>query len=201
MSIEGIIQMKNKYFNDAIIGNKNMVASLTKTGELLRLNYPQTDYKQFIDFFDVGMKINDSGIIYFHSDINNMYEQHYIDDTNIVNTTIYNTYFRVQIKQIDFIPIKENVLIKRYIFENKNDNPLKINMLVHSKLLNNSNNKVSGIFKENTLMQYTHDYTMAIVSRTPVMSFQINNTKENIRNRNNRWKRLYWNVRRFKCKL
>ena len=41
--------MKTKYFNDAIIGNKNMVASFTKKGELLRLFYPQTDYKQFVE--------------------------------------------------------------------------------------------------------------------------------------------------------
>ena len=53
--------MKNKYFNNAIIGNKNMVASFSEKGELLRLFYPQSDYKQFVDFLDVGMKINDSG--------------------------------------------------------------------------------------------------------------------------------------------
>ena len=31
--------MKTKYFNDAIIGNKDMLVSLSKTGELLRLYY------------------------------------------------------------------------------------------------------------------------------------------------------------------
>ena len=28
--------METKYFNDAIIGNKNMVVSFSKTGEILR---------------------------------------------------------------------------------------------------------------------------------------------------------------------
>ena len=172
--------MKNKYFNDAVIGNKYMLASFTKKGELIRLYYPQTDFKQFIDFMEVGMKINDSGMIYFNSDINNVYEQHYEEDTNIINTSIYNTYFQVNIHQIDFIPIKENVLIRRYIFKNENERDLNINMLIHSKLLSNSNNKVSGIFRNNTLMQYTHDYTLAILSSEPVLNFQINNTKDNI---------------------
>lgn len=135
--------MKNKYFNYAVIGNKNMVASFSEKGELLRLYYPQTDYKQFIDFFSVGMKINDSGMIYFHSDINNIYEQKYTEDTNILNTNIYNSYFKIKVKQIDFVPIKNNVLIKRYIFKNENEKTLNVNMLIHSKLLNNSNNKVS----------------------------------------------------------
>ena len=65
--------MKEKYFNDAIIGNKSMVASFSKTGELLRLYYPQIDFKQYIDYLNIGVKVNDSNIIYLHSDINNMY--------------------------------------------------------------------------------------------------------------------------------
>lgn len=48
--------MKTKYFNDAIIGNKDMLVSLSKTGELLRLYYPMRDNKQYIDFFETGVK-------------------------------------------------------------------------------------------------------------------------------------------------
>jgi len=77
-----------KYFNDAIIGNENITVSYSKKGELLRLFYPFSDYKQFIDFYHIGLKINDSGIIYLHDDINNVYEQYYEDDTNILNTEI-----------------------------------------------------------------------------------------------------------------
>ncbi len=173
--------MKNKYFNDAVIGNKNMVASFSKKGELLRLYYPQTDYKQFIDFMDIGMKVNDSGMIYFHSDVNNVYEQHYVEDTNILTTNIFNSYFKVRVNQTDFVPIRENVLIKKYVFQNQNSINLNVNLLLHSKLLNNTNNKVSGMFKDNSLMQYTHDYTLAIVSKTPALSFQINDTQETIK--------------------
>ena len=52
--------MKTKYFNDAIIGNKNLKATFSKKGELLRLFYPTTDYKQFIEKLYTGVKINDS---------------------------------------------------------------------------------------------------------------------------------------------
>lgn len=172
--------MKNKYYNDALVGNKNVIASFTKKGELLRLYYPQTDYKQFIDYLDIGMKINDSGIIYLHSDTNNIYNQQYVEDTNVLKTEIYNAYFKIKVTQTDFVPQKENVLIKRYIFKNQNSINLNVNFLLHSKLLNNSNNKVSGIFKDNVLMQYTHDYTVSFISATPALSFQINNTNENI---------------------
>lgn len=172
--------MKNKYFNDAIIGNKNMVASFTKRGELLRLFYPQSDYKQFVDFLNVGMKINDSGIIYLHKDINNSYNQYYLEDTNVLNTEIKNSYFEIKVTQTDFVPNKENVLVKRYTFENENTIDLNVKLLIHSGLLTNSNNQVSGAYKEEALMQYTHDYTVAIFSKQTPNSFQINNVKENI---------------------
>lgn len=48
--------MKNKYYNDAIIGGKNITASYSKNGELLRLIYPSPDYMQFIDYFETGVK-------------------------------------------------------------------------------------------------------------------------------------------------
>ena len=41
----------NKYFNDAIIGNNKIRAGLTKKGELIRLFYPNVDFKQFIKEF------------------------------------------------------------------------------------------------------------------------------------------------------
>ena len=66
-----------KYFNDAVIGNQSIVASYTKNGELIRIFYPNRDYKQILDFFHTGLKINDSRLIYLHQDINNIYNQTY----------------------------------------------------------------------------------------------------------------------------
>ena len=75
-----------KFFNDAIIGNKKMMVTYTSKGEMLRAFFPSIDFKQFIDLFHVGVKINDSQIIYLHNDINNVYEQEYLADTNILKT-------------------------------------------------------------------------------------------------------------------
>src|SRR5574344_192855 len=152
--------MKTKYNNDAIIGGKNLTASYTKNGELLRVMYPFPDFRSWIDEFKTGVKINDSGIIYLHEDINNQYNQYYTEDTNILNTEIINTYFNLRIKQTDFVLLKNSILIKKYEFENKNNIELNVNFLIHSKLLTDYNNMVSGEVKNNTLVQYCHDYTM-----------------------------------------
>ena len=103
--------MNQKYFNDAIIGNKDIRATFSSKGELLRLYYPNSDFKQFIDFFQMGVKVNDSAIIYLHDDVNNRYYQYYTDDTNILNTEIENTYFKLNLILSEFSnisPISRN---------------------------------------------------------------------------------------------
>ena len=127
--------MKNKYFNDAIIGGKDITASFTYNGEMLRLMYNTPDFRQFLDSFHTGVKINDSCIIYLHEDQNNRYNQYYTEDTNILNTEIENTYFNLQIKQIDFVSMKNSVLIKRYIFKNNNTIDLKCKLFSALKII------------------------------------------------------------------
>lgn len=172
--------MKQKYFNDGIIGNGKVTASFSKTGELLRLFYGSIDYKQFMESFEVGVKINDSAMVYLHNDINNLYSQKYIKDTNILQTEILNTYFNLQVIQTDFVPMSENILVKNYRFINQSNIDLKVNLLAHSKMLTNINNDTCGFFKDDCLIQYNHDYSLCIFSKDKPLSHQINNVGANI---------------------
>ena len=169
-----------KYYNDAIIGNQNILASFTKQGEILRLLYPTRDYKQMIDFFRVGLKINDSRLVYLHDDINNVYMQQYEEDTNILNTEILNTYFNLKVVQTDYASIKENVLVRKYKFTNENTIDLNLNFLVHSSLTSSPENRVSGMCRNDALIQYNHEYMLCTFSKEKLLSSQINNSKANI---------------------
>lgn len=169
-----------KYYNDAIIGNQNILASFTKQGEILRLLYPTRDYKQMIDFFHVGLKINDSRLVYLHDDINNIYMQQYEEDTNILNTEILNTYFNLKVVQTDYASIKENVLVRKYKFTNENTIDLDLNFLVHSSLTSSPENRVSGMCRNDALIQYNHEYMLCTFSKEKLLSSQINNSKANI---------------------
>jgi len=172
--------MKNKYNNYAIIGGKNITASYTKKGELLRVMYPSPDFKTWIDEFVTGVKINDSGFINLHDDINNQYNQYYTENTNILHTEITNTYFNLHVKQTDFALLKNSVLVKKYEFENKNTIELDVNFLIYSTLLSDVNNMVGSEIKGDLLAQYSHDYTMYTFSNTPITSYQLNDTKDNL---------------------
>jgi len=167
--------MRTKYFNDGIIGNQTITASFTKTGELIRMFYGATDYKQLLDTFHAGIKINDSALIYLHNDVNNIYDQEYMKDTNILKTEILNTYFNVRIIQTDFVPIKENVLVRNYKIINDSKLDFNLNFLIYSKMLTNINNDTCGYIKEDCLIQYNHDYSICTFSKQKLSSKQVNN--------------------------
>lgn len=170
-----------KYLNEAIIGNKNVLATFSNKGEMLRLYYPTRDNRQYIDYFNTGVKINDSDIIYLHNDINNVYKQYYDTDTNILNTEITNTYFNLKILQTDFAMVKEDVAVKRYLFINESNIDLNINFLVHSSLLSNQNDFVSSKIVDGGMIQYAHNFSVSTFSKTDLLSYQINDSQANIK--------------------
>ena len=170
-----------KYLNEGIIGNKNMLVTFSGKGEMLRLSYPNRDNRQYLKYFHTGMKINDSCLINLHEDINNNYLQYYDTDTNILNTEITNTYFNLKILQTDFVTIKEDILIKKYTFINESNIDLDVKFLIHSELLSDQNNFVSGMKIDTGMIQYAHDFSVATFAKsTKLLSHQINDTRSTI---------------------
>ena len=174
--------MKNKYLNEAIIGNKKMLATFTKKGEIQRIYFPSKDNKQYINYFHTGVKINESDLIYLHDDINNTYKQYYDTDTNILNTEITNTYFNLKILQTDYILIKENVLAKKYTFINESKIDLNTQFYIHSELLSDTNNFVGAKIIYGGMMQYAHDFTFSTFAKEKdIIKHQINGSSEKIK--------------------
>ena len=174
-----------KYLNEAIIGNRDMLATYTRKGELQRIYSPAKDNRQYISFYHTGVKINDSDLIYLHDDINNVYNQNYEIDTNILNTEITNTYFNLKIMQTDYIPIKENILVKKYEFKNENNIDLDVSFYIHSELLSDKNNFVGCKLIDNGMVQYSHDFMFSTISQTEKTSgHQIHGSKDTIKSAN-----------------
>ena len=174
--------MENKYLNEAIIGNKKMIATYTSKGELQRVYFPSKDNKQYINYFHTGVKVNESDLIYLHDDINNIYKQYYDTDTNILNTEITNTYFNLKIVQTDYILIKQNVLAKKYVFINEGTIDLDTEFYIHSELLSDINNFVGCKIVDGGMMQYAHDFTFSTFAKgRDLIKHQINGSLNNIK--------------------
>ncbi len=174
--------MENKYLNEAIIGNKKMIATFTSNGEIQRVYFPSKDNRQYINYFHTGVKINESDLIYLHDDINNTYKQYYDTDTNILNTEITNTYFNLKIVQTDFVLIKENILLKKYTFLNESKIDLNTQFYIHSELLSDTNNFVGCKIIDGGMMQYAHDFTFSTFAKgKDIIKHQINGSINNIK--------------------
>lgn len=166
--------MRNKYYNEAVVGNEKLKVTYSKNGELLRLIYGTIDFKQFIETYHVGVKVNDSALIYLHEDVNNSYNQEYVENTNVLVTSIFNSYFKLKVVQKDFVPLNNNILVKEYILKNENHIDLNIDLLAYSKAYANLNNDTCGYIKNDVLIQYNHDYSICTFSKNNVSSVQIN---------------------------
>ena len=174
--------MENKYLNEAIIGNRSMLATFTEKGELQRLYFPCKDNRQYIDYYHTGVKINGSDVIYLHDDINNVYKQYYDTDTNILNTEITNTYFNLKMLQTDYILIKENIMVKRYTFLNDGKIDLDTKFYIHSGLLTDTNNMVSAKVIRNGMIQYAHDFVVSTFAKGyDISKHQINGSSNTIK--------------------
>ena len=174
--------MENKYLNEAIIGNNNIIATFTEKGKLLRMYFPNKDNRQYINFYHTGVKINNSDLIYLHDDINNIYKQYYETDTNILNTEITNEYFNLKVLQTDYIPLKENTLVKKYTFFNEGKIELDTKFYIHSELLSDQNNLVGCKIINHGMMQYAHDFVVSTFAKgTKILSHQINGSYETIK--------------------
>ena len=174
--------MENKYLNEAIIGNKKILATYTSKGELQRLYFPERENRQYISFFHTGVKINNSDLIYLHQDINNVYKQYYDTDTNVLNTEVTNTYFNLKVVATDYILLKENVMVKRYTFLNEAQIDLDIQFYIHSELLSDQNNFVGCKVIDNGMMQYAHDFSVSTFAKGyKIIKHQINGSKEKIK--------------------
>lgn len=174
--------MENKYLNEAIIGNKKILATFTQKGELQRLYFPNKDNRQYISFFHTGVKINESDLIYLHNDINNVYKQYYDTDTNILNTEITNTYFNLKILQTDYILIKENIFSKKYTFINEGKIDLNTEFYIHSELVSDINNFIGAKVIDSGMIQYNHDFTFStFAKKNLIIKHQINGSKEKIK--------------------
>ena len=174
-----------KYYNEAIIGNKNMLVTYSERGEIQRMYYPSKDNRQYISFYHVGVKVNDSDLIYLHDDINNVYKQYYDVNTNILNTEITNTYFNLKVLQTDFVPIKDDVVVRRYKLINEGNIDLDVKFYVHSELLSDRNNHVSCKITDYGMTQYSHDFMVTTISHDKkIITHQINGSKNTIKSTN-----------------
>lgn len=154
-----------KYFNNALVGNSNILGTFSDKGELLRLYYPQIDYFQLIDRYSLALFEN-SEVSWFKD--GKITRQYY--EGNILYTELFVN--DVDITLRDYVLPNKNILVRAIKLMKPS------NLLIYSGLNSNVNKQVSSMVVDDTLIQYSQDMYMASFSNKEISKYQINNIKD-----------------------
>lgn len=119
---------------EAIIGNSKMLAAARNNGELFRLFWPHIEFGQHLGHFWPGIKMDlpegQSFTKWFHL---NQWEssQRYLEDTNILETTLFSLTHNLKVIQRDFVFPHQDLLARHYEVKNEGVNSEKLHFLLY----------------------------------------------------------------------
>ena len=163
------------YFNDALIGNSCMLATLDKRGKFLRIFWPDLDFKQLLQEYRLGIHIDDiERTIDIFEECNETTQQ-YLANSNILETVITLKRYGIKVRFLDLISIDKDVIIRKMQIKNELDLSRKISLLSLTSMVKYGSDIACSLFdsEESAAIHYIHDHYMAIRFDSPIDSFQI----------------------------
>lgn len=171
--------MSKTFYNDAVIGNSKTLACITRTGKLVRLFWPHIDFSQNINIFNCGIFFRNSEInsVSWMHDRGWNHKQHYIEDTNVLETECENVELGIKATQLDYVVPDADIVVRSYEFENTGCCERDLELLLLSSLMSTTQDMRNSFFdfNEDALIQYGHEYYIGIASDTDTSQFQIGN--------------------------
>ncbi len=152
----------------AIIGNSKMLACHRANGEIFRLFWPHIDYGQHLGHFWPGIRIAypewQGFTKWFHL---NIWEssQHYLEDTNVVETTLSSLTHRLTAVQSDFVFPHHDLLARHYVLKNEGEKSEKINFFVYCAFEIEESDLYDGAyvdFSNNSLVFFRRNIYLAL---------------------------------------
>lgn len=170
--------MQKSYINNAVTGNSSMLACFSDKAELLRLYWPHIDYLQQFDRLLCGIFINNKNgsTVWFH-DHSCEHRQSYIEDTNIIKSTVFNSGLGFKADIYDFVCPERDVLVRRFEIQNTSGEIRELGFVSFSAASNHSYEAGRTLFdfSSDALIHYRNDSYAAITSDRTIAQFQIGN--------------------------
>ena len=118
----------------AITGNSKMLVCHRENGEIFRLFWPYIEYGQHLGHFWPGIRVAfpewQGFTKWFHLNIWKN-TQRYIENTNILETTLVNLAQRLKVTQSDFVLPDSDILVRHYELINEGEKNEKITFFVY----------------------------------------------------------------------
>lgn len=170
--------MQKSYYNNAITGNSSMLVCFSEKTELLRLFWPNIDYKQQFDSLLCGIFIqNRPGSTVWLNDARCEHYQEYVYDTNIIKSIIKNYFDGYKVTLLDFVHPKKDVLIRRLEITNISAEPKDYGVVSFSQVTGTAPDISSSLFdfRNEALIQYRSNNYIGVTSDGEALQFQLGN--------------------------
>lgn len=175
---------KKPYLVDAVIGNSNMLATLSRTGKMVRLWWPNIDTPQHIDAMRVGIQQNGNSIDWF-DEANGAWKHEisYANRSNVLHVNAINDGAELQVNSRHFAVPGLDLLVREYEFVNNSNEDKAFNFIVHSSFVISENGLYNTtMFNDNAdaLIHFRHQYFFGVSSAIVCTKFQSGISWENV---------------------
>ncbi|MFD3158154.1 glycoside hydrolase family 15 protein [Haloimpatiens sp. FM7330] len=174
---------KKSYLIDGIIGNSKMLLSMYNDGRISRMWWPSIDFIQHVDEILDGVYVKDSDEFLWRKGEQWKYTQEYIENTNILKSTAFNSKYQIEMESIDFCTAQDDVLVKKYTIRNKNSKPLALDFMFYSNLSISDSDRYNSVYfdKNNSaLIHYKHEYNFSIGSCNKINGYTVGDAKAQV---------------------
>lgn len=124
---------KKPYLIDAVIGNSRFLASLQRTGRMVRLWWPHVDMSQHVDTVRSGLRIaSQEQTSWFDSEEDGWkHTSGYVPSTNIVSVTAQSETYPIRVETAQFAVPEQDIIVFNYKFTNTSEELLDFSFLFY----------------------------------------------------------------------
>lgn len=164
------------YVIDAIIGNRKMLAALTKDGKIHRLWWPRLDLYQQLEEWDFALSIEGySNLLWLHDKMEWDFIQTYLEDAPVVLTEARHKTLPISWQVVDFILPDRDILVRRFNVKNLSQKAISVklwqytNFYIDERYRYNTTQYISDI---DGVLHYRANTVIAICSNLKPSAFQ-----------------------------
>ncbi|CAH0121726.1 hypothetical protein PAE9249_04259 [Paenibacillus sp. CECT 9249] len=129
---------KKPYLIDAVIGNSRFLASLTKTGRMVRLWWPHVDIAQHVETIRSGIRLDGVGgkTSWFDGEEDGWkHAARYVPQTNIFAVAANSDRCPISVETHYYVVPGQDIVVFDYRFTNRGTEPVRFSFVFYSSLM------------------------------------------------------------------
>ncbi|THF78790.1 glycoside hydrolase family 15 protein [Cohnella fermenti] len=168
---------KKPYLIDAVIGNSRFLASVLKTGRLVRFWWPNVDIPQHADAIRAGLRVGGAERTTWFDAAEDgwTHEAAYVPRTNIFAVGADSANCPVGVRSELYSVPDDDILVFDYRFTNKGDEPLSFSFLFYASVLTAESpyyHTTQFVPESDALVHFRRDYCFAFSGANVCMKYQ-----------------------------